>query len=403
MFLLGLPFYRRGSWLRWALPLAGVVLFVVVAVALWQSIASLNQPAQTNQIASATNPENTDVKSPDNTKPPTPDNTKPATAKHSNPTPPDNTEPPPPDNTKPPPPDNTQPPRPATSPDARKAPPSTDRVEVGIHYSDLKSTPSILVQRKNDEDGWHRLKPGTRVSTNDRLVSLPGYASEVRLDNGVHLLLRGHVREFTPPEEPQMDYLQESAIVLHNNKEVDVDLTFDRGRLYISNHKGKDPAVVRLRFVKEVWDLTLEPDAEVVLDLLKRYRGDINYLDGEDPLATLYLFLLKGKGGLAIDYQQYPNMTAPPGPAFFTWDNKGPGRKALGEWTRSCLSSPKCCAFQGGRPRTWSWPSSNSARACSPTRSPPTFLRKCSRAMPWSRCSTCWPSTASAPSMKSRS
>ena len=41
MFLLGLPFYRRGSWLRWALPLAGVLLLAVLGVALWQSIRPL--------------------------------------------------------------------------------------------------------------------------------------------------------------------------------------------------------------------------------------------------------------------------------------------------------------------------------------------------------------------------
>lgn len=75
MFLLGLPFYRRNSWLRWALPLAGVVLLAIVGVALWQSVLGVQQPTQTKQVASGnpddkgspadSSPKNNDTKPPD--------------------------------------------------------------------------------------------------------------------------------------------------------------------------------------------------------------------------------------------------------------------------------------------------------------------------------------------------
>jgi hypothetical protein len=325
MFLLGLPFYRRGSWLRWALPVAGVLLLAVLAVALWQTISPLNQPAPNNQFANVTKPDNnngkksednntknaeaikapkpddTDVKKPGNTEVKKPDDTN---AKKSD--------------------DTTEVKKPDISPEARKAPPSRERVEAGSYYFDPRSTPSVLVQRKDDQDSWHRLKPagGTRVFTNDRLVSLPGYASELRLSSGVHLLLRGHVPQFSM--FPEMDYLQDCAVVLHKGKDVDADLTLERGRLFVSNHKDKD-VVVRIRFNREVWDLTLQPDAEVILDLLRRNRSDIDYMSDEEPMATLHLFVLHGKAGLAIDYQHYPDLSAPPGPSYFLWDNKGPG------------------------------------------------------------------------------
>jgi hypothetical protein len=121
-----------------------------------------------------------------------------------------------------------------------------------------------------------------------------------------------------------MDYLQESAVVLHKPRDVDADLTLERGRLFVSNHKDKD-VVVRLRFNEEVWDLTLQSGAEAVLDLLKRYREDIDYSRGEEPMATLHLFLLKGKAGIAIEFRRYPDLSAPPGYSYFTWDNKGAG------------------------------------------------------------------------------
>jgi hypothetical protein len=151
-------------------------------------------------------------------------------------------------------------------------------------------------------------------------VSLPGYVSEVQLDSGVHLLLRGHVREFSLFRD--MDYLQESALGLHKNKDVDADLTLQTGRLYLSNHKKDGPVVVRLRFDKKVWDVTLsEPGTEVVVDLLKRYRGDVDYAKGEGPVVTLHLFVLQGKAGLAAGDHHYPDLSAPPGPAYFVWDN----------------------------------------------------------------------------------
>jgi serine/threonine protein kinase len=200
----------------------------------------------------------------------------------------------------------------------REAPPSTDRVRVGHYHTGTGGPPSLLVQRKSDKDDWGRVKPGTRVSTNDQLMSLPGYASEVWIENGLHLLLRGHVREFTPPKENVMDYLQESAIVLHKPKDTDADVTLQRGRLYLSNHSTKQPGtiVVRLRFENKVWDLTLHPGSEVVLDLLKSRRGG-------EPMAAMNLFLLQGNAGLVVEQDNYPNLSVP-GLAYFLWDSTRP-------------------------------------------------------------------------------
>jgi hypothetical protein len=331
MFLLGLPFYRRGSWLRWALPLAGVVLLAVIGVALWQSVLGVQRPDPSKSVAS--NRDSSDKKDP--TKPDeTKDVAKPDDKKTEvNPIdkkdvtkPDDKKDEPKPDDKK----DEPKPDDPKADPAARKAP-SNERAEVGSYFFDSKSLLSILVQGKQGkqekQDGWRRLTPSRRVSTVDPLVSLPGYASEVRLDSGVRLLLRGHVPEFSLFSD--MDYLQESAVVLHkpDSKGVDADVLLRTGRLYISNHKDSGAVVVRLRLEKEVWELTLkEPGAEVVVDLLKRYRGDVNYLEkGAEPVATLHLFLLKGNAGLAADYQQFPALSEPPGPAYFVWNNKGAG------------------------------------------------------------------------------
>ena len=50
-----------------------------------------------------------------------------------------------------------------------------------------------------------------------------------------------------------MDYLQECAVELHKPTDTDADLTLERGRLFISNHKNNTPLVVRLRFEDNVY------------------------------------------------------------------------------------------------------------------------------------------------------
>jgi hypothetical protein len=329
MLLLGLPFYRRGTWLRWALPLAAVLLVSVLGVALWQAIASTNPHDPGRQVANNAGDNRKDgtEKGPDGDgkKEPTPPVEPPK----------DTLVKPPPEPPKDPVVKPEEPPKDTslkTSPNSKILPASKERVEAGSYQSDPKDPPSILVQREAEgNEGWRRLKPGSHVWTSDRLVSLPGYASDVRLDNGVRLTLRGHLREFSDPREPAMDYLLESAVVLHKPaKDFDADLTLDRGRLFVSSHKETSPATVRLRFGRddsEVWDLNLqEPGTEIVVDLLKHYTRDVNYRDGEDPRTELVLVVLRGTASVRIDFYHHSNLKAPQGGgAMFLWNNKGAG------------------------------------------------------------------------------
>jgi hypothetical protein len=328
-FLMGLPLYRRhGTWLRWALPLGAVALFVALGVALWQAIP---RPQGAKQVAGngnappvvpvqAVNPEGD--KGPD--KAANAEKAKEGNGAAKEKGPEDKGKKPGPDenpdkNPKPP---DTNPP-PGGQQAERTPAPSPERAELG-NFVAPKSAPTILVRHPAGADAWRRVAPGARVGSNDPLVSLPGYASELRLDSGVRLLLRGHVREFSV--DRIQDFLVESAVVLHKPAPgVDADLTLRRGRLYVSSAKD-GPAVVRLRFEKEAWDLTLrEAGTEVAVDLLKHYTRDVNYREGEGPRAELYLCVLKGKAGLKMDTFHYSNLQGPPGAAMFLWDNIGPG------------------------------------------------------------------------------
>ncbi len=181
------------------------------------------------------------------------------------------------------------------------------------------------MQRPAGQDGWKRLVPQGKVFTNDTLVSLPGYPSSIRTRSYVHLQLWGSLEAFTPANP----FLLESAVVLHANPDFDLELTLHRGRIYLSNHKDKGPATVRLRFQHELWDLTLaEPGSEVGIDLFSHYTRDIDWQGGEEPRTELYLYVLQGKAGLRDGFHEYPNLEGPTGPALISWDNKGAGTSA---------------------------------------------------------------------------
>jgi hypothetical protein len=373
MFLLGLPFYRQGSWLRWALPLTAVLLIAVVGVALWQLIYGVQQPVTSPQVSQNSNTEaearsqaerGNGGKTPAKTqeKPVPPENNARQAADRGNEgnkqvaTPQPSASPSPqPKQTAQPPSAQAVPSSPSsgsqsvTKPDiapstgqlekttnkaqatGRQAPPSKERVVVGKYFVPDSLPLSLLVQH-NDKDGWGRVKPGASLTTGDQIMSLPGYASEVRLDCGLHLLLRGHVREFTPlllvkdqsgrerNEARMMDHLEESVIVLHKPKDTDVDLTLLRGRLYLSNHKASDTRglSVRLRFEGKVWDVTLQQNAEILVDLFKlRMTGT-----GE-PWSHLKLFLLNGEAAIALEHDRFPDLSEP-GRAQFYWYSFNP-------------------------------------------------------------------------------
>lgn len=202
--------------------------------------------------------------------------------------------------------------------------PDLERRELATYSIVPRALPSLLLSKPKEGDTWRRRAPGERLASMEPLVSLPGSPSEIRMDGGVHLQMWGSLPDFTPSP-----FLLESAVTLHWAKGLDLDFTIERGRVYISNHKAMGAALVRIRFEKEIWDLVLqEPGTEVAIDYLKNYTPDTDYQSGEEPRAELYLCILQGRASLKTDtYHEFPNLTGPPGPAMFSWDNKGAGAR----------------------------------------------------------------------------
>ncbi len=153
---------------------------------------------------------------------------------------------------------------------------------VGRYVSLPRWGPSLLLQRPGEAYPWTPLRPEGTILSSQTLVSLPGYRSVIALgreeppakagdrprdswkESGIHLGLWGNLPEFSafPP-------VQESVVMVNlPGPGVDLDLILDRGRIHIANQKAKAPVQVRLRFLSEVWDLTLPgTESEVCAEL----------------------------------------------------------------------------------------------------------------------------------------
>jgi hypothetical protein len=184
---------------------------------------------------------------------------------------------------------------------------------VGKYLSPAEAEPDVLLTRADDKDAWKWLGHNAPVSTENSLLTLAGYRSQVRLNNGLELILWGDL--------PYANYpalVLDSALVLHDASDVDLDLTLNHGRVAITNPKP-DPKRVRVHFQDQAWELTLENAATVALELsgkvLPGFSREVKDI-GQDIFVGL--FVLKGHVQLKVGNGTY-SLQEPKGPALFVW------------------------------------------------------------------------------------
>ncbi len=320
--LMGLPLFRQAPWLRWALPVAAVVLLTVMGLALWSALprhqselANRDNTGTKDKVASldkATGQDKTGatgktgVGETDKTTPP-----KDKSATDKTPTDKDKTSP----RDKP---STDKGPENGGSGGLQETPlpprePSMERRETARFVSKGQ----VLVRHPGGSDLWERLAPESPVFTAESLVSLPGYQSELRTSGNVDVLLWGNV-----PEVVNGGPL-ESAITLHYNPLLDLEFTLDRGRVYLTSRKEKT-AKVRLRFgTGEVWDLDLEPGAVIALQMTREYTYEFQYQPGLAPYMELDFLVVKGEAAVTMGHLFLGDLQPSSHRNRMTWNNKG--------------------------------------------------------------------------------
>lgn len=199
------------------------------------------------------------------------------------------------------------------------AKPDPDRKLIGS----LETRDALLLSRQEGEKNWTRVVTAApQVRSTEHLLSLPNSHAEVKLETGVRVMLWGNL-----PEYLDLPILESRVILYNPAQEFDADLLLQGGRVFLSNRKQPaGPAKVRVRFLKEVWDITLlDAKSEVALDLFGTYAPGTPFSKepgGEPPQTTFSLAVLGGKVGVKHGFKDYPSLDAP---RLIYWDNKGQG------------------------------------------------------------------------------
>jgi hypothetical protein len=197
---------------------------------------------------------------------------------------------------------------------ADKEQPAPKRAAVGKSLT-AKAT---MLRREKSQTPWKIVNKKETLYSGDLLVGMPD-AQLVSRNGAVRL-------DFLSDLDKNSPYpIHESAVKLHPNSKVDLDLTLDRGRIDLVNVKKKGEAHVHVRVWKDTWELTLEePGAAIALELYGRWPAGSTFQrkPGPNDVPTANLILLVLKGEAHVEHRGFEHtLKAPPGPAMIEWDS----------------------------------------------------------------------------------
>jgi hypothetical protein len=200
-----------------------------------------------------------------------------------------------------------------------------------------------LLRRAAGKTTWDVVHGKGTIHNGDLVIGLIG--SMIDSENGaVRVTFQADLDQVSPHP------IREPGVVVHANKDVDLDLTLDRGRVDLVNLKKKGAARIRLRVLKATWELVLdEPKSSVALELYGRWPAGVGFTKNPGPkdVPTFNLIFLVLKGEVHLKHNNVEHaLAAPPGPALIEWDNahgqdESPRYlKELPKWAPTELRSP---------------------------------------------------------------
>jgi hypothetical protein len=174
----------------------------------------------------------------------------------------------------------------------------------------------LIVYRDKPGGVWHVPEQKAKLPAEVLILGVPGAALEA-VNGAVDVQLRADFDSPLPVLEP--------GVVLHANDKVDLDVTLQRGRIDLANHKATGPAHVLLHSWGKTWELTLEkPGAHVAVEVLGRWPAGSQFTlkpgPNDVPSANLLFLVLARRVEVAYEGTHYA-LTAPPGPAEIGWNN----------------------------------------------------------------------------------
>jgi len=200
------------------------------------------------------------------------------------------------------------------------APPGVDR-DTRQDLGKVVSDRQVLLRREPDTNLWRRVPDRGVVRSQDHLMALPGYASEVSLNRGAKASLWGNL-----PEASNIPVLLESEInLLPAGAGATGEMELLDGRVYLSGDMP-GPVTWRVRFRDQAWDVAL-PDgrAEVMVEVSPVPAGRATWRQGEEPVVEALLAVTRGSATVKPQTGVEWKMAAAPSPAAFALWNSAQG------------------------------------------------------------------------------
>jgi hypothetical protein len=180
------------------------------------------------------------------------------------------------------------------------------------------SPTAMILRRDKPGTPWQTVADQETLNSESLLLGLPG--AEIESKNGAVGL-----RFVSNLDGGAMHPVKETAILLHDTPGADLDLTFERGRIVLTNKKSEGSAHIHVRIGTHAGDLTLvNPGDAAALELYGRWlpgtRFTKNSSPGDRPFTNLDLLVIKGEAQVKLAGTVH-TLTAPPGPALIEWDS----------------------------------------------------------------------------------
>jgi hypothetical protein len=197
------------------------------------------------------------------------------------------------------------------------------------------SEPGLLASEGNFQP-FFRVRKGDTLYSRDLIVAIPGFKVEIEpASKAVGLTLWGNLPGLS--DSP----VRESAVILHDSRAYDLDVTLVRGRIVLSNKKASGSARVWVRADTTGVEFDLpEPGDSVALEIYGRWAAGVGFSlnSKEEPVRLWEIYCLKGKVTIKAAKNSF-NLTEPPGLAYFhgdSIDGPAPGgpekRDRLPDW-----------------------------------------------------------------------
>jgi len=180
----------------------------------------------------------------------------------------------------------------------------------------------VLLERVRPDAPWKFVDEKEAIPAEALLVALPD--AQLNSANGsVQLKMIADIGKRGPLP------VFESAVRIHRNPDVDLDVSLERGIVGFINCKKAGAANVLVRFAGQTWHLTLrEPETRVGLELYGRQPPGVpHFVQAGDrvkfteaPTIDVYLLVVKGQVALEAEGKEIA-LEAPPGSARIHWDS----------------------------------------------------------------------------------